>query len=519
LALVLREQLTETGLSISEAEATAQTQSAFRLAPPRFLPRRYKPKNVGEWTGHLTFASELISALRPGLIVELGTHWGEAYFTFCQTVQEQGLDSVCYAVDHWQGDEHAGRYGEEVFEAVSSYNDRFYRQFSYLLRRSFDEALAQFADDSIGLLHIDGLHTYEAVAHDFRNWLPKVKSGGIVLLHDICPRHQDFGVWRLWEEIRAEFSDTFEFHHSWGLGVLRKPGGSDSTALTELLFDSSLATREDVRRHYVTYASHLDRLLGRVPPPPPPPEQTSEVRVEVFPAINGQHSVEVCQIRTMKAGVWNRLCFDLRYADIGGPLRVDPAWEPSLIEVGEIEIHSAETGELIWSLPEGAHQDQLQLRGTALPYRDGSPLIISTGDDPQLWLMIPPEVHGPMKLTINLKVEPATKSLMEVFYGRLQTEVQQRTSAEQTRIEAELGRSSAEQERSAIAARLNATTAELVQTAGARNKAEAALQETSDRLVQVERSLSSIQNSLSWRVTDPMRRMMSALRAGPRKTH
>jgi hypothetical protein len=177
-------------------------------------------------------------------------------------VEEQRLPCLCYAVDHWQGDEHAGQYGEEVFDEVNQYNDRNYRQFSYLLRRSFDDAIAQFEDESIDLLHIDGLHTYEAVTHDFRLWLPKVNKGGIILLHDICPRHQDFGVWRLWNEIKEEFPDTFEFHHSWGLGVVRNHGEAQSSPLTEVLFESSPAVREEVRRHYIVYASHLETVLG-----------------------------------------------------------------------------------------------------------------------------------------------------------------------------------------------------------------------------------------------------------------
>jgi hypothetical protein len=251
-----------TSLELQETEAKI---FALGLPPSRFLPRRYKPRNVGEWTGHLGFASDLIVATQPELIVELGTHWGEAYFTFCQTVEEHGLSSLCYAVDHWLGDEHAGRYGEEVFDEVKRYNDRYYKHFSYLLRTGFDDAVSQFGDGSIGLLHIDGLHTYEAVSHDFRTWLPKVKPGGIILLHDICVRHLDFGVWRLWEEIKDEFPSTFEFHHSWGLGLVRKEGEAASPPLMECLFNSFPAVCEEVRRHYVVYASHLEHLLGHIP--------------------------------------------------------------------------------------------------------------------------------------------------------------------------------------------------------------------------------------------------------------
>jgi len=233
------------------------------LPLPSFVPRRYRPGNLGNWSPHLAFAHDLIGALQPRLIVELGTHWGESYFGFCQSVAEHGLDCLCYAVDHWLGDAHAERYGEEVYEDVRQYSDTQYRAFSYLLRTSFDDALVQFRDGTIDLLHIDGLHTYEAASHDFRTWLPKVRPGGIVLLHDIAVRHADFGIWLLWDEIKAEFSETFEFHHSWGLGVLRKPGGEGQQhALLEALFNSPPSIREQIRRLYVIYASHLENILA-----------------------------------------------------------------------------------------------------------------------------------------------------------------------------------------------------------------------------------------------------------------
>jgi Methyltransferase domain len=239
------------------------------LPLPSFVPRRYRPGNLGNWSAHLAFAYDLIGALQPRLIVELGTHWGESYFGFCQSVAEHGLDCLCYAVDHWLGDAHAERYGEEVYEEVRQYNETHYKAFSYLLRAPFDDALVQFQDGSIDLLHIDGLHTYEAASHDFRTWLPKVRPGGIVLLHDIAVRHADFGIWLLWDEIKAEFPETFEFHHSWGLGVLRKPGEeAQRPALLEALFNSPAPIQENIRRLYVIYGSHLENILVRASQPP-----------------------------------------------------------------------------------------------------------------------------------------------------------------------------------------------------------------------------------------------------------
>src|SRR5215469_2530017 len=128
----------------------------------RFVPRRYRPGNLGNWSGHLSFANDLVAALRPRLLVELGTHYGESYFGFCQAVEENGVPCSCVAVDDWKGDEHAGFYDESVFREVNQYNSENYARFSTLLRTTFEKALEKVSDGSVDLLHLDGLHTYEA---------------------------------------------------------------------------------------------------------------------------------------------------------------------------------------------------------------------------------------------------------------------------------------------------------------------------------------------------------------------
>ena len=114
---------------------------------------------------------------------------------------------------------------------MPAHHDPLYAGFSSLLRSTFDDALGSFDDGTIDLLHIDGYHTYEAVSHDFEAWLPKVSHQGIVLFHDIVERRRDFGVWRLWHEVRAKYP-AFEFSHGYGLGVAAVGGAFRVTRLS-----------------------------------------------------------------------------------------------------------------------------------------------------------------------------------------------------------------------------------------------------------------------------------------------
>lgn len=201
----------------------------------------------GSWAGHIPFAFWLIKALRPRVLVELGTHTGNSYGAFCQSIAHFGTSTRAFAVDSWQGDDHADFYGEEVFADVSEHNRANYASFSTLMRMFFEDARPYFADGSVDLLHIDGLHTYDAVKADFEGWRDKLSDRGVVLFHDTNVRERDFGVWKLWAEISDEYP-SFEFHHSHGLGVLGV--GRDLPESLKALFEASSNAARGLRRQF-----------------------------------------------------------------------------------------------------------------------------------------------------------------------------------------------------------------------------------------------------------------------------
>jgi hypothetical protein len=170
------------------------------------------------WIGHAPFLKFLIREQKPRLFVELGVHNGFSYFVGCQSIQECRLNSKAFAVDHWLGDPQAGFFDDSVFQGIKTSNQK-YSSFSTLLKMSFDEALDQFENSSIDLLHIDGFHSYESAKKDFESWLPKMSSSAIILLHDIHVRRNTFGVYLFWKELKKNYR-TIEFVGSHGLGVV-----------------------------------------------------------------------------------------------------------------------------------------------------------------------------------------------------------------------------------------------------------------------------------------------------------
>lgn len=229
--------------------------------------RRYRPLRVPrwQWNENLALAYDLVEALEPRLVAGLGMHWGATYYAICQSVLENDLDTLCYAISRWK--EPRGSYGgNDLHDNFVSYGRDLYNGFSYVLRWGPMRGLRHFSDNSVDLIHLgeyfEGTELTENVANIMHAWLAKLRPGGVMFVHDLGPegtRSRD--LWAQW----TDEHDTFTLEDETVLGLLRKrgDGGGRQAPLLEMLFSKDAAQQQQMRDLY-THATHYLHIQDRV---------------------------------------------------------------------------------------------------------------------------------------------------------------------------------------------------------------------------------------------------------------
>jgi hypothetical protein len=210
------------------------TPPTWQLHDPTFEADGLNPAlAVSPWSGHRGFAYDWLAFMRPRRVVELGTHYGCSLFAFAQAVKDLGLPTELVAIDTWEGDDHAGRYDDSVHALVTRTAATCFPEVPLQLRReTFAAARPAFAPGSVDVLHIDGLHTLEAVAADYEGWRDAVAPDGVVLFHDVAP-DTGYGSATFWASLKAHHPHLEFLAHSFGLGVLFPHGDRWLRALHE----------------------------------------------------------------------------------------------------------------------------------------------------------------------------------------------------------------------------------------------------------------------------------------------
>ncbi|WP_165322163.1 class I SAM-dependent methyltransferase [Rhizorhabdus phycosphaerae] len=115
-----------------------------------------------------------------GVGVELGVAAGD----FSDRLLRFPHIAHLYSIDMWAGDRGHGI--DQYREAVMRLDQ--HRARNSVLKMRFDEALPLFPDDSLDFVYVDGYaHDGQLNGKTFRDWFPKLKSGGIFSGDDYSP--------------------------------------------------------------------------------------------------------------------------------------------------------------------------------------------------------------------------------------------------------------------------------------------------------------------------------------------
>jgi predicted O-methyltransferase YrrM len=172
---------------------------------------------------------ELVCARRPRTIVEIGTARGETAFLLARAAAP---DARIVCVDLPAGPFGGVRIPNRTRLWASFAVDQ--QTVTLLERDSHDPRTAELVRQMVGpidVLFIDGDHSYEGVAADFRMFVPMVADGGLIALHDIVSGRPEAvgGVPDFWHEVRGEIFDEIVADRNqggYGFGLLVKGVGA-----------------------------------------------------------------------------------------------------------------------------------------------------------------------------------------------------------------------------------------------------------------------------------------------------
>lgn len=186
-------------------------------APPLWAGaiRRGALQKPDELEGLVNFIQDLPE--KPKRVLEIGTAKGGTLWIWCQLCDPEAL---IVSVDLPGGD-FGGGYTDEDLPRLASYPTAPQRL--KLIRgdshqpEMLEAVKKVFGDEKLDLLFIDGDHTLEGVTQDWEMYSPLVKTGGLVLFHDIVDHSKTAPTCQvkpLWDRLK----ENYEHHEFIGAG-------------------------------------------------------------------------------------------------------------------------------------------------------------------------------------------------------------------------------------------------------------------------------------------------------------
>lgn len=147
-------------------------------------------QNIEGWFSYEYIYKDVIDqAEDDSLFVEIGSYKGRSAAFMAVEIINSGKKIDFHCVDpmmlmsHYvemPDNEKAGYGAEEFHRRLEPVKGHY-----TLHQMTSDDAVKLYEDGSIDFLMIDGDHSYEGVCKDIKNWLPKMRPGGLIAGDDV----------------------------------------------------------------------------------------------------------------------------------------------------------------------------------------------------------------------------------------------------------------------------------------------------------------------------------------------
>ena len=161
------------------------------------------PADIDQIKGFLSEAEalalyqEALATSAAGPVLEIGSYCGKSTIYLGLACRQTG--STVFALDHHRGSEEhqVGEYfhDPELYDSGEGLMDTF-REFRRNIRRAGldevvvpivagSEAAARHWQTPLAMVFIDGGHSLDAALTDYRCWVPHLRRGGVLAIHDL----------------------------------------------------------------------------------------------------------------------------------------------------------------------------------------------------------------------------------------------------------------------------------------------------------------------------------------------
>lgn len=260
------------------------------------------------WNTHVPFFAWVFEQVAPRLAVELGSGSGISFRPLCQVADRFSQRGRFIGIDAWRSDPSSPWDGERQYADLLEYCSTRHADVASVLRMDLGMAVAEFDDESVGVLHIaPGPRESDGSSFDPSMWLAKVEPGGVVVVTCGDDHGPDEGTTKVWQQISEHLPSTV-LQLPGFVGIAERPRDGDTPTVQSLQSNPrsasalfrSLGERMDLR-HVLgtepTTAGGIQRYISQL---------TSTHAIE-FRQTEARHSLAIKGLQDQLASTYDRL--------------------------------------------------------------------------------------------------------------------------------------------------------------------------------------------------------------------